>query len=208
MKLCPPWPDIEMMLTIEPSIFSRFMTFSASCIRKNGARTLTANMASNSSGLVSQIEPRSVMPAELTRMSTRPNALSASATTLSRVVHRRRGRRDEDRLDALRLERGLDLFAARRVAAGDDQAGNAALGKEMGDRLAQPLRRAGDDGDLALERGAISANDGSNIVSAPQPIFTGLPVSRDFGGGVGQHLRLQPVDAVGRRLLARRPPRR
>ena len=87
MKLWPPWPDIEMMLTIEPSIFSRFMIVSASCIRKNGARTLTANIASNSSGLVSQIVPRSVMPAELTRMSTRPKALSASAIDLPGVLH-------------------------------------------------------------------------------------------------------------------------
>jgi len=82
MKLCPPWPDIEMMLTIDPSIFSRFMIASASCIRKKGARTLIANIASKSSGLVSQMVPRSVMPAEFTRMSTRPNAMSASATTL------------------------------------------------------------------------------------------------------------------------------
>jgi hypothetical protein len=56
-----------MMLTIEPCMLSRRISFAASCIRKNGARTLTANMASNSAGSVSQIVPRSVMPAELTR---------------------------------------------------------------------------------------------------------------------------------------------
>ena len=60
--------------------------------------------------------------------------------------------RHEDRLGALGLERGPDLFAARRIAAGDDEAGSAALGKQMGDRLAEPLRGAGDDGDLAFER--------------------------------------------------------
>ena len=60
---------------------------------------------------------------------------------------------DEDGLDALCLERGLDLGALGGVSAGDDQPGDAALGKEMADGLAEPLRGAGDDGDLALERG-------------------------------------------------------
>ena len=37
----PPCADIDWMLTIEPAIFSRRMIFTASWIRKNGARTLT-----------------------------------------------------------------------------------------------------------------------------------------------------------------------
>ena len=70
------------MLTIAPSIFLRIISFAASCIRKNGARTFTSNIASKSSGLVSTSVPRSVMAAALTSTSTRPNAFSAAGTIL------------------------------------------------------------------------------------------------------------------------------
>ena len=81
MKGCPPCADIDRMLTIAPSMRSRRMILAASCMRKNGARVLTANMRSNSSGEVSKSVPRSVMPAALTSTSTRPKARSAAAIT-------------------------------------------------------------------------------------------------------------------------------
>jgi hypothetical protein len=40
-----------------------------------------------------------------------------------------------------------------RVAATDDYSGGAALGEQSRDGLAEPLRAAGDDGDLAVEIG-------------------------------------------------------
>ena len=46
MKGWPPCADMDWMLTIEPSIFSRRMIFAASWMRKNGARRLTAIMRS------------------------------------------------------------------------------------------------------------------------------------------------------------------
>ncbi|MNT54229.1 hypothetical protein D3C72_1913710 [compost metagenome] len=79
------WPaiaDIEPILTIVPCVPSRRITLTASCIRKNGARTLTANMRSKSSGLVSRMVPRSVIAAALTSASTRPNLPSQALTTL------------------------------------------------------------------------------------------------------------------------------
>ena len=69
------------MFTIVPWIFFLIITLAASCMRKNGARTFTSNIESNSSGLVSRIVPRSVMAAALTSTSTRPNAFSAAGIT-------------------------------------------------------------------------------------------------------------------------------
>src|SRR6516225_3225301 len=83
MKDWPPIADIEEMLTIVPCTLSRRMSLIVSCIRKKGARVLTANILSNNSGLVSMIVPRLVSPAAFTRASTRPKVLSASATTLA-----------------------------------------------------------------------------------------------------------------------------
>ena len=76
MKDWPPIADIEEMLTIVPCTLSRRMSLIVSCIRKKGARVLTANILSNNSGLVSMIEPRLVSPAAFTRASTRPKVLS------------------------------------------------------------------------------------------------------------------------------------
>ena len=78
-KGCPACSDIEPILTIRPSMFSRIIIFAASWIRKKGARVLTAIILLNKSGFVSSIFPRSVRPAELTSMSTRPKIVSVSA---------------------------------------------------------------------------------------------------------------------------------
>src|SRR5882672_6036045 len=72
---------MDRILTIVPSIRSRRMTAAASWMRKNGARRLTAIMRSNRSGVVSEMVPRSVIPAALTNMSIRPKARSAAAMT-------------------------------------------------------------------------------------------------------------------------------
>ena len=78
---CPPCPDMLRILTTVPLMPSRIMILSAPCVRKKGARTLTAKIWSNSSGEVSRMVPRSVMAAQLTRVSMRPKWLSAAATT-------------------------------------------------------------------------------------------------------------------------------
>src|SRR5438445_7547984 len=69
------------MLTMLPFTACLIINLAASCIRKNGARTLIANMRSNNSGLVLSRFPRSVRPAAFTRISTRPYLASACAKT-------------------------------------------------------------------------------------------------------------------------------
>ena len=72
-----------MMLTIVPGAPRFFMSATAACIRKNGARRLTATCWSNSSSVVSSRVPRVVSPAELTRESIRPclsTVVSTAAT--------------------------------------------------------------------------------------------------------------------------------
>ena len=61
-----------MMLTMVPADRRASMSLTTACMRKNGARRLTAMCWSNSSGEVSSSEPREVRPAEFTRQSTRP----------------------------------------------------------------------------------------------------------------------------------------
>ena len=79
MKGWPASAEIEPMLQIAPSTPSRIISLIASCIRKNGPRTLTENIRSNRSGEVSRIVPRSVDAPAFTRTFTRPKRLSASA---------------------------------------------------------------------------------------------------------------------------------
>ncbi len=81
MNVWPPCADMLWMLTMVPPSLPRRISLAASCIRKNGARTLTANMWSNSSGDVSRMVPRSVIAAALTSTCSLPNVLSASAIT-------------------------------------------------------------------------------------------------------------------------------
>src|SRR4030095_10868201 len=69
-----------MMLTIVPDALRASMSLTAACIRKNGARRLTAMWASNSSGVVSSRVPRAVSPAALTRQSPRPSSATTVAT--------------------------------------------------------------------------------------------------------------------------------
>ena len=113
------------------------MIFAASCMRKNGARTFTANIASKSSGLVSRMVPRSVMAAALTSTSTRPNASSALAMTCAAGVDVGEVAGDEMRLAAALRDVVGDRLAALLVAPDDDEPGRAALGEEPRDRLAQ-----------------------------------------------------------------------
>ena len=109
-------------------------------------------MASNSAGSVSQIDAAVGHAGRIDQDVDAAEGLVGSGDDLFGILGDGKVGRHEDRLGALRLERCLDLFAARRIAAGDDEAGSAALGKQMGDRFAEPLRRAGDDRDLALKR--------------------------------------------------------
>ena len=105
------------MLTIVPPAPPRRINLAASWIRKNGARTLTANIRSNSSGEVSRMLPRSVIAAALTRQSTRPNTRSASATMLAHLIELGELGRHEQRLRAGGLEiRAHALARARRCA--------------------------------------------------------------------------------------------
>ena len=79
MKGWPARSEVEPILTTTPWVPSRIMIFTASCIRKKGARTFTANIVSKSSGEVLSRLPRVDMPAAFTRMSTRPKRASACA---------------------------------------------------------------------------------------------------------------------------------
>ncbi len=72
---------------------------------------------------------------------------------------------DEKRLHAFRLESGLHPLAVLSVAAGNDQPGDAAFGEKMRDGLAEPLRRAGDDGDLAFERKVVERGRVEHVMS-------------------------------------------
>ena len=58
---------------------------------------------------------------------------------------------DEHGRTAGRGNLACDPFALLRVAAADDYSGGAAFGEQSRDGLAEPLRAAGDDGDLAVE---------------------------------------------------------
>ena len=62
------------------------MTRTAACIRKKGARRLTASMRSNSSGEVSSSVPLSVMPAALTGLDSTTVNVSFASTSRSPVI--------------------------------------------------------------------------------------------------------------------------
>jgi hypothetical protein len=100
---------------------------------------------------VSKIVPRSVSPAALTRMSSRPKACSAAGTISADGVEIGEIGGVEEGLAAGRAEARGDSFSSLAIAAGEDETGGAASGELAGDRFAQPLAAAGDDGDLAVE---------------------------------------------------------
>ena len=149
MKGCPPWRGHRKDVHHRALDLLRIIALAASCMRKNGARTFTSNIASNSSGLVSRIVPRSVIAAALTSTSTRPNAFSAAGTIFRAAARSARSAATKTVLQPPFGDVVGDRFAALLVAADDDEAGRAALGEEPRDRLAKPLRAAGDDRDLA-----------------------------------------------------------
>ena len=70
MKVCPPWPDIEMMLTIEPGVPVALHHLGRFLHQEERRAHVDGEHASKSSGLVSQMVPRSVIAAALTRTST------------------------------------------------------------------------------------------------------------------------------------------
>mmetsp|Transcript_10380 Transcript_10380/g.26980 ORF Transcript_10380/g.26980 Transcript_10380/m.26980 type:complete len:253 (+) Transcript_10380:494-1252(+) len=78
---CPPWLVIVMMLTTEPCLPVRFISSQAACIRRNGARALTAKRVSHDSTDWSRSPPREVSPAQLASPSIEPNAFSCAGTT-------------------------------------------------------------------------------------------------------------------------------
>ena len=152
MNGCPPCDDIDRMLTIAPSMPFRIITFAASCIRKNGARTLTANIVSKSSGLVSTSVPRSVIAAAFTRTSTRPNARTAAGTIFARPRRCRRGRQRRKSscspLPVISSATALPRFLLRPTTTRPAAPRSA---KRRAIASPKPLRPAGDNRDLALE---------------------------------------------------------
>ena len=76
---------MDPMSTIVPSIDSRAMILATPWLRSPGALTLTASMASHSSGVVSQTVPRSVMAAQLTKLWQAPKLPSSTARTCSQA---------------------------------------------------------------------------------------------------------------------------
>ena len=85
-------------------------------------------------------------PALLTRMSRTAAALDG---LVDQALHRRLVGDVDGRGRRLAGTRGCGLLGALQV--GDDDA-RALVGEPVGDRAADPLRRAGDDRDLAVER--------------------------------------------------------
>ena len=79
-----------------------------------------------------------------------------------------------------------DGLAALLVAADDDEAGGAALGEEPRDRLAQPLRAAGDDRDLALEL----------VLHFPPSRASTLPMLRLAAACLRSRARRDPRDTI------------
>ena len=69
------------MLTTEPLTASRRMIRAHAWMRKNGARTLSANIVSHPSGVASQMLSRNVAAATLTRPWTTPKRASAASAT-------------------------------------------------------------------------------------------------------------------------------
>ena len=152
MKGWPARSEVEPILTIAPSIPSRIMIFTASCIRKKGARTFTANIRSKSSTEVFSRLPRSLMPAALTRMSTRPKRASVSAMT--RRTSSMMPRSAPTTCTGTALSASIPSATVRPFAASrpdDDDPCGPGLGEEPRDGRAHSLGAAGDDGHLSVD---------------------------------------------------------
>mmetsp|Transcript_308 Transcript_308/g.952 ORF Transcript_308/g.952 Transcript_308/m.952 type:complete len:269 (+) Transcript_308:84-890(+) len=76
----PPLAWTEATLTIAPPRPWRRMMRATACVKRKGARRLTACSSSQSAAVVSSISARRVSPAAFTRASMRPNLASAAST--------------------------------------------------------------------------------------------------------------------------------
>ena len=152
MKLCPPCPDIEMMLIdrafdlLAPHHLQRMLHQEERrphVDREHGVEERRARY------------PRSSPVGDACRVDEHVDAaegavgLGHDALGCGRIGE---VGGHEFRPHALGRERLAHALAAFRTAPGDDQPGRAAVGEEMRDRLPEPLRGAGDDGDLAGKR--------------------------------------------------------
>ena len=77
----PQWAATERMLTTPAVKFPSIASCATRWIAKKGERTFTVMIRSQSSGVVSRTDPRSVTAAALTSASTLPNRLEASSTS-------------------------------------------------------------------------------------------------------------------------------
>lgn len=110
----------------------------------------------------SRLGPSGGAPSLLTRMSSRPNAATASATMQAQSSALRRSPRTAT--TPRRSRRGYARRPRRAPARGHGDA-RAFLGQQMGDRIADPLRRAVDDRDLSGETQIHISARGRPIVS-------------------------------------------
>ena len=150
MKLWPPWPEMLWMLTMLPATRSRRMILAASCIRKNGARTLTAKIAVEQFGRGVEDGAAVSDRGDVDQHVQRAEARVGARDHVPRILHAR-----QIGVHVFGRAAGGGQFArhplaVRRIAPADHQPGRAAPGEQPRHRLAQPLRAAGDDGDLAL----------------------------------------------------------
>ena len=160
-----------MMLTIVPGAPRASMSATAACMRKNGARRLTATCASNSSGVVSSSVPRVVSPAALTRPSIRPNRVDRAPTEPCACADVGDVGRHEQRLAAAAL-RQLGGEAPRRRRRGGPVTATVAPASTAaaGDARAHALGAAADQ-DHPVVQQAVSRG---HVVGAPRGVLVQL----------------------------------
>ena len=127
------------------------MTSAAAWIRNSGARTLTAIICSKPSGVAVHTLSRHVAAATLTTPWTTPNCLSAAAITARGAAGSAMSASTNDRRRAEVGELLGQRLASVDAAPGDHQTRRAVGDDLPGDRLAETLRAAADDDDLAVE---------------------------------------------------------
>src|ERR1700728_1573137 len=120
-------------------------------MRKKGARTLTLKISLKRSSVVSKMLPRSLSPAALTSASTRPKRSSAFATTLRQSTTFARSASTKTGGQPGRRNCARAPPTSLHIAAADHEPSRSAFAEHPRDGLAQPLRAAGDDGDLAFQ---------------------------------------------------------
>ena len=98
------------------------------------------------------MSPRSVIPAALTRMSTRPKALSAAATTALQSFDLGQISRDEASVTTcFGSNAGRHGCAFVLGSAARDDAGSACVGQLSRNCCAETLGASRDDGDLSVD---------------------------------------------------------